>query len=190
VADANTLPPGFCWRFRVRHSPTFTDQVRGHVAVDLQALGGDFVVWRRDGMPAYQLAVVVDDAAEGVTEVIRGDDLIPSTPRQILLQQALGYPTPRYAHLPLVVGVDGRRLAKRHGDTRLAALRQVQVSAEALVGVLAWSLGWLAEPQPMTPHQLLPIFRWDTLTRTPFVLTPDILARIGYPTSMRDHTSP
>src|SRR5207244_8880994 len=102
--------------------------------VDLRRTGGDFVVWKSAGTPAYQLAVVVDDAAQNVTEVIRGDDLVPSTPRQLLLYRALGLTPPRFAHVPLVVGADGRRLAKRHGDTRLASLRERGVQPEKLVG--------------------------------------------------------
>jgi glutamyl/glutaminyl-tRNA synthetase len=82
----------------------------------------DFVVRRNDGAPAYQLAVVVNDAAQGVGEVVRGADLLDSTPRQILLQRLLGLPEPRYAHVPLVLGPDGRRLAKRHGAVTLADL--------------------------------------------------------------------
>src|SRR4029453_7512515 len=92
---------------------------------------GDFVIAKADGTPAYQLAVVVDDASMGVTQVVRGDDLLDSTPRQILLYPALGMAEkiPSYWHLPLVVGTDGRRLAKRHGDTRLMTYRQAGVSA-------------------------------------------------------------
>ncbi len=110
---------------------------------NLRDLGGDFVVWKSADTPAYQLAVVVDDAAQGVTEVIRGDDLVPSTPRQLVLYCALGLTPPKFAHVPLVVGPDGRRLAKRHGDTRLSALRADGVTAVALLGLLAWSCGWL-----------------------------------------------
>src|SRR5436305_563989 len=131
------------------------------------------------GAPAYQLAVVVDDAAQGITEVIRGDDLIPSTPRQLLLYRALGLEPPRFAHVPLVVGPDGRRLAKRHGDTRLSALRQAGVTAEALVGLLAWSCGWLPDPRPITPRELLPAFTLASIPRRPFVLTPELLMAIA-----------
>lgn len=98
----------FCWRFRVHESPSFVDEFRGPVSIDLKTQGGDFVVWKTDGTPAYQLAVVVDDAEAGITHVIRGDDLIPSTPRQLLLYQALGLTPPSFAHVPLVVGPDGR----------------------------------------------------------------------------------
>ncbi len=91
-----------------------------NVATDL----GDFVIAKADGSPAYQLAVVVDDHAMGVTEVLRGDDLLPSAFRQLELYDFFGWTPPRFAHVPLVVGPDGRRLAKRHGDTRLATLRE------------------------------------------------------------------
>ncbi len=173
----------YCWRFRVPESPsTFTDDFLGAVNIDLRSLGGDFVVWKapRQDTPAtsaYQLAVVVDDAAQGVTEVIRGDDLVPSTPRQLLLYEALGLNSPRFAHVPLVVGADGRRLAKRHGDTRLAALRSAGVAAEKLLGLLAWSCGWLDSIQPVTSAELLPRFRLDAIPRSAFVLTPELLRR-------------
>src|SRR5439155_22756857 len=126
------------------------DGFRGPTTLDLQEVGGDFVVWKSVGTPAYQLAVVVDDAAQGVTEVIRGDDLVPSTPRQLLLYEALQLKPPRFAHVPLVVGPDGRRLAKRHGDTRLASLRAAGVAPEWLLGLLAWSCGWLPRSQPIS----------------------------------------
>jgi glutamyl-tRNA synthetase len=173
----------YCWRFRVGASPSFEDLYRGKVEVDLHAAGGDFVVWKtsRPGVPAYQLAVVVDDAAQGVTEVVRGDDLVPSTPRQLLLYEALGLWPPAFAHVPLVVGPDGRRLAKRHGDTRLAALRAAGVRAESLLGLLAWSCGWLEEVKPISARELLHLFRLEAIPPAPFVLTPALLRAIGYP---------
>jgi len=103
---------------------------------------GDFVVWTKRGQPSYQLAVVVDDARQGVNEVVRGDDLIDSAARQILLYRVMGIADriPRYTHLPLVIGEDGKRLAKRHGDTRLDAYRAAGVRAERVIGLLArWS---------------------------------------------------
>jgi glutamyl-tRNA synthetase len=134
--------------------------------------GGDFVVWKSAGTPAYQLAVVVDDAAQGITEVIRGDDLVPSTPRQLQLFHALGLKPPAFAHVPLVVGPDGRRLAKRHGDTRLSTLRQQGVKPEALLGFLAWSCGWLERAIPVKLSDLLPSFRLDSIPHIPFVFDP------------------
>jgi glutamyl-tRNA synthetase len=170
----------FAWRFRVADSPPFDDQFRGPTRIDLRRVGGDFVVWKSAGTPAYQLAVVVDDAEAGVTEVVRGDDLIPSTPRQLLLYRALSFEPPRFAHVPLVVGADGRRLAKRHGDTRLSSLRGAGVRPEALVGLLAWSCGWQVEPDPAAPRDLLPRFRLAAIPKEPFVLTAELLRRIGY----------
>jgi glutamyl-tRNA synthetase len=170
----------YAWRFRVRSSPGFVDGLLGPTEVDLGRVGGDFVVWKSSGTPAYQLAVVVDDAAQGVTEVVRGDDLVPSTPRQLLLYEAFGLPPPRFTHVPLVVGPDGRRLAKRHGDTRLAALRGAGVPPTALVGLLAWSCGWTDNPRPAWPRDLLPLYRLDAIPRRPFVLTPDLLRGIGW----------
>ena len=116
------------FRFRVPAGLfTFEDIVFGSLSEDVSAVVGDFVVKRADGPYAYQLAVVVDDAAEGVTEVVRGADLLDSTGRQIALQRALGVPTPRYAHLPLVLGPDGAKLGKRFGALPLATLSEKQV---------------------------------------------------------------
>jgi glutamyl-tRNA synthetase len=170
----------FAWRFRVKDSPTFADLFAGERHIDLKQSGGDFVIWKSAGTPAYQLAVVVDDAAMSVTEVVRGDDLIPSTPRQLLLYRALGRMPPRFAHVPLVVGEDGRRLAKRHGDTRLSALRAAGVTSEELVGLLAWSCGWQEQIEPVSPRDLLPRFRLNAIPPEPFVLTAALLKRIGY----------
>jgi glutamyl-tRNA synthetase len=170
----------FAWRFRQNENLAFVDLFRGEMRMDPSRLGGDFVVWKSAGTPAYQLAVVVDDAAMGVTEVVRGDDLVPSTPRQLLLYRALGFVPPAFAHIPLVVGEDGRRLAKRHGDTRVGALRSAGVKAEALVGLLAWSCGWIDEARPITPRDLLPRYRLDAIPRQPCVLSPELLERIGY----------
>lgn len=170
AGDADRIEKLYAWRFRVDESPSFVDGFCGEIHLDLKSVGGDFVVWKSAGTPAYQLAVVVDDAEMGITEVIRGNDLIPSTPRQILLYQAMGWNAPRFTHVPLVVGPDGRRLAKRHGDTRLVALREKGVTAPALIGLLAWSCGWLPKPEPITAKELLPMYRLDLLPREPFVL--------------------
>ncbi len=182
VADAARLGPRtFAWRYRVGAEATsFDDGVLGRVEIDLRQAGGDFVVWKSAGTPAYQLAVVADDAAMAVTEVIRGDDLVPSTPRQLLLYRALGWQPPQFTHVPLVVGLDGRRLAKRHGDTRLASLRQHGVRAEDLLGLLAWSCGWMDRIESITTRELLPRFRLATIPRQPSVLTPELLHKIGY----------
>jgi glutamyl-tRNA synthetase len=117
---------------------TWCDAFRGTQCIDARNLG-DFVIAKADRTAAYQLAVVVDDADAGVTQVVRGDDLVDSTPRQMLLYRALGLSEriPTYAHLPLVTGPDGRRLAKRHGDTRLSYYRSLGVQAGRVVALLA-----------------------------------------------------
>ena len=180
AAEADSLTVPYAWRFRVTDSPSFFDRFAGETRIDLMQAGGDFVVWRAAKVPAYQLAVVVDDAAVGITEVVRGDDLISSTPRQLLLYRALGLPAPEFVHVPLVVGEDGRRLAKRHGDTRLSALRANGVSAEWFLGLLAYSCGWLPIVTPISAKELIPFFRLDSIPREPFALTNQLLHEIGY----------
>lgn len=178
VVDAAALGNrAFAWRFRTSICLPFVDGFRGPTQVDPT---GDFVVWKSAGTPAYQLAVVVDDSAMGITEVVRGDDLIPSTPRQLLLYHALGLTPPQFVHVPLVVGPDGRRLAKRHGDTRLTSLRAAGVRAEDLLGLLAWSCGWFPQIRPATAKELIPLFSLAAILPAPFVLTPDLLRSIGY----------
>lgn len=130
------------WRFRVpkEREVVFEDLFRGPERHVPGRDSGDFVVAKKTGEAAYQLAVVVDDAFQGVDLVIRGDDLVPSTPLQLLLYEALGLPTPTFCHVPLVRGPDGRRLAKRHGDTRIAHYRELGVAPERVLGLLAsWS---------------------------------------------------
>lgn len=178
-ADVPTDRP-YCWRFRVHSSPSFVDGYRGLVEIDLKQQGCDFVIWKTDGTPAYQLAVVVDDAEMGITQVVRGDDLIPSTPRQLLLYQALNLKSPSFIHLPLVVGTDGRRLAKRHGDTRLQTLRDAGVKPEMLIGLLAWSCGWINQIEPVAPMELLKSFDVKMIPQAPFVLTNELLSKIGF----------
>ncbi|MEZ4454719.1 MAG: tRNA glutamyl-Q(34) synthetase GluQRS [Nannocystaceae bacterium] len=123
----------------------FVDRVLGPASQDVAAAIGDFVLRRRDGDWAYQLAVVVDDAAMAVSDVVRGADLHASTARQILLQRALGLPTPAYAHVPLITGGDGQKLSKRHGAPDLSALREGGARPEVVVARLAASLG-LVDP--------------------------------------------
>src|SRR5260221_3017599 len=113
----------------------------GTFSTDVSAEAGDFLIARKGGMPAYQLAVVVDDAAQGVTEVVRGDDLLPSTTRQHLLKQALGLPSSAYFHVPLVVDESGRRLAKRADDLSLSEVRARGADPRAVVAWVAESAG-------------------------------------------------
>ena len=126
------------WRYRVADEHVrFVDGFHGPQDQHVLTSVGDFVIARHEDGAGYMLAVVVDDAAMGITEVVRGDDLLSTTHRQILLYQALGLELPQFTHVPLVVSLEGRRLAKRHGDTRIASLRQQGVSSETIVGLLA-----------------------------------------------------
>jgi len=145
------------WRFRADARPAFSDLVRGRYGEDVPA-SGDFVVSRADGVPAYQLAVVVDDAAMRITEVVRGDDLLPSTLKQLLLFEALGLDPPAFAHVPLLLGPDGIRLAKRHGGTAIGELRERGLDPAQVIGRLAHVLGLRPDPGPVTAAALLPGF--------------------------------
>lgn len=162
-------------RFRVpKGIVEFTDGFRGPQRFDVLHQLGDFVIAKTDGTPAYQLAVVVDDAEMGVSDIVRGDDLIDSTPRQILLYRALGREDriPRYCHLPLVVGTDGRRLAKRHGDTRLSFYRQQGVPASRILGLLARWCG-IDVDHPPTASALLGRLNLGTIPAAPMTFTAD-----------------
>ena len=162
----------FAWRFRTTDQALrFNDRVAGPQETNIRRTLGDFVVSKLDGSPAYQLAVVCDDHAMGVTEVLRGDDLLPSTFRQIELYNAFGWSTPTFAHVPLVIGPDGRRLAKRHGDTRLATLRQQGMSAQELIGLLAWSSGLRPTRARVSANELLGDFDLCRVTRAPLVFS-------------------
>jgi glutamyl-tRNA synthetase len=132
LARAIESPGGWHWRFRVPdgREVVFIDENFGPFRAVAGVDFGDFPVWRRDGIPAYELAVVVDDAAMGITEVVRGSDLLLSTCRQILLYEALGFSPPKFFHTPLAVDAQGRRLAKRAGALALRSLRQAGFSAE------------------------------------------------------------
>lgn len=135
----------------------------------------DVVLRRNDGVPAYNLAVVVDDAAQGVTHVLRGDDLLSSTPRQRLLQQLLGLPEPVYAHVPLVLAPDGTRLAKRHGAVTLTDLAARGVSAQVVLARLGASLGLCAGDDTVTVDDLVARFDIGRVPRTPWSLRADEL---------------
>jgi len=174
ILPSERLP---AWRYRALPSPvTFVDGYCGRVTTSVDEVSGDFVLARHPDGAGYMLAVVVDDAAMRITEVIRGDDLLPATPRQLLLYRALGLHAPAFIHVPLVVGTDGRRLAKRHGDTRIAALRERGVSAEKIVGLLAYWCGWASWGEVLTPHALLERFDWGRLSPAPAVFTEKVRA--------------
>ena len=166
-------------RFRVEAEPVrFVDAVEGEIEerVDLEV--GDFVLERRDGVFAYQLAVVVDDLAMEIDEVVRGRDLLDSTARQIQLLRALGGEPPRYAHLPMVLSAAGEKLSTRDGALTLASLREAGVSAERLVGYLAWTLGLQAEPVPRRARELVEGFGWERIRRQDWTLPEDLVGEL------------
>lgn len=133
----------------------FEDLFQGATSFNLTECSGDFVVRRSDGVYAYQLAVVVDDASMDVTSVVRGFDLLTSTPRQIFLQECLGYPTPHYGHVPLILDTSGKRLAKRDKDTDIETLLfEKNVSPQRLLGELAYATGLSSERRSMTLDEL------------------------------------
>ncbi len=172
---SGTRPPA--WRLRVEPGAVcFDDAVRGPCRFEPAVATGDFVVMRADGVAAYQLAVVVDDGAMGITEVVRGDDLLPSTARQLLLYAALGLPAPRFAHVPLVVGEDGERLAKRHRALSLSELREAGVAPGAVVGLLAASCGLAPAGTRCGAEELVEGFDWDRVRPGPAQLPPALLA--------------
>ena len=141
----------------------FEDKVYGQTSQNLFKLCGDFIVQRADEIFAYQLAVVVDDADMGVTEVVRGSDLLSSTPRQLYLQDVLGLSHPTYAHLPLLVAPDGRRLSKRNHDLDLGVLRSQGKTPEEILGFLAYCVGLTKENEPLSAVQIANRFSWETL---------------------------
>lgn len=141
-------------RFRMPEPPpAFVDGIHG--VADVSEWGGDFVIRRADGLWAYQLAVVVDDAAMAIREVVRGDDLLPSTPRQLALYAALGLAAPDFLHVPLVLGADGERLSKRHCASAVADRRDRGEAPESVVGSLAASLRLIDRAEPVTPRDLM-----------------------------------
>ncbi|MDD5953572.1 MAG: tRNA glutamyl-Q(34) synthetase GluQRS [Firmicutes bacterium] len=140
----------------------FTDLVQGDYSLNLATACGDMVVRRADGVYVYQLAVTVDDAEAGVTEVVRGMDLLSSAPRQMYLQETLGFPHPVYGHVPMLLSPDGRRLSKRDRDLDLGVLRQRMTPAE-LIGALAFAAGLLEKNIPISAAELASIFRWEQL---------------------------
>lgn len=149
------------WRLRVPDEEyIFQDLLQGEYRENLERDCGDFILRRSDGVYAYQLAVVVDDALMGVNQVVRGQDLLDSTPRQNYIQNLLGYPHPQYGHVPLLLAGDGRRLAKRDRDQELGQLQQ-RYTAPELVGKLAHLAGLLDRPEAVTPRELVSLFSWD-----------------------------
>ena len=149
------------WRLIVPDEEiAFHDGLQGEYRENLARECGDFIIRRSDGVYAYQLAVVTDDAEAGVTQIVRGRDLLSSTPRQIYLQRLLGLPTPEYYHVPLLVAPDGRRLSKREHDLDMGALRE-RYTPEALLGCLAQLSGLRPTAEPVTAGELAAVFSWN-----------------------------
>lgn len=144
---------------------SFIDRLQGAYRENLARDCGDFILRRSDGVHAYQLAVVVDDGLAGVTQVVRGRDLLPSTPRQLWLQEVLGFPHPDYAHVPLLLSGDGRRLSKRDKDLDLGAIRASHQAPESVVGRLAFWAGLIDRPEAISARELVNGFSWDRVRR-------------------------
>ncbi len=168
---------GSALRFILREETVaFTDRVQGLVET---AVAGNFVLQRRDGLYAYQLAVVVDDWAMQVDEVVRGADLLPSTPRQLQLIDALGAPRPAHAHVPMVLDAEGVRLSKRHQSLTLRSLREAGVRPQQLVGMMACSLGLLDSPEALAARDLVAGFSWQRVGRQDWRLPADFPERVA-----------
>ena len=176
LSDGTYVYPGTCrnltdppagrkpaWRVMVPDKVwSFRDLVQGDYSLNLATDCGDMVVRRADGVYVYQLAVTVDDGEAGVTEVVRGMDLLSSAPRQMYLQELLGFDHPTYAHVPMLLAPDGRRLSKRDMDLDLGVLRQ-RLTPEALIGNLAFAAGLIGRNEPISARELAEIFSWDKL---------------------------
>ena len=147
------------------------DKIQGHYACNLATDCGDMVVRRADGVYVYQLAVTVDDGEAGVTEVVRGMDLLSSAPRQMYLQELFGFSHPVYAHVPMLLAPDGRRLSKRDRDLDLGVLRQ-RLTPETLVGILAHAAGLIDRETPISAKELAKEFAWEKLQGESIFLDP------------------
>jgi len=168
--EAQNRKPAF--RLRVRDAAVeFTDEAYGLQRQVLQQSCGDFVIRRSDGVFAYQLAVVVDDAAMSIDRILRGADLLDSTPRQIYLWRWLGLQPPAFLHVPLLVGSDGDRLSKRQGSLTIKALRDTGTPAEKIIGRLAAWAGLIDRFEPLRARELIPLFTVGRLPRDPVVVT-------------------
>ncbi len=158
------------WRLKVPDRTWLVqDLLQGEYEENLARDCGDFILCRADGAFVYQLAVTVDDAESGVTQVVRGVDLLSSSPRQMYLQELLGFPHPEYAHIPLLVAPDGRRLSKRDRDMDLGYLRS-RFSPQQLLGILAQAAGLILHAEPVTAQELIGEFSWEKLGKDPICL--------------------
>lgn len=172
VTGESRLP---AWRFKTPSGKnSFVDGFHGLREADVSRIAGDFVIARHPDGAGYQLAVTVDDALMGINEVVRGDDLLACTHWQLHLYEALGYVPPRFIHVPLVVGPDGKRLAKRHGDTRIDNILDCGISPGKIVGLLAWWCGWAEFGEELLPEDLIPRFDLRMISSGPVVVDADI----------------
>ena len=163
--DLKEPPPGRkpAWRVKVPEGVwTVNDLAQGTFTQDLTTDCGDFVVRRADGVYVYQLAVTVDDGEAGVTEVVRGLDLLGSAPRQMYLQKLFGFPHPEYGHVPMLLAPDGRRLSKRDQDLDLGQL-QKYTTAENVLGILAHAAGIIDRAEPVSAAELAKEFSWEKI---------------------------
>ena len=159
------------WRVKVPDKIwTVEDLMQGTYRENLLTDCGDFVVRRADGVYVYQLAVTVDDGEAGVTEVVRGNDLLSSAPRQMYLQELFGFPHPTYGHVPMLLSVDGRRLSKRDKDLDLGVLRQ-KMKPEELLGILAQACGLIEKKEAVSARELATVFSWDKIKKEDIYLT-------------------
>ena len=185
LSDGTYVYPGTCrdrtdvpagrlpsWRVRVPDRVwQLEDLVQGHYQLNLATECGDMVMRRADGVYVYQLAVTVDDGEAGVTEVVRGMDLLSSAPRQMYLQELFGFAHPVYAHVPMLLAPDGRRLSKRDRDLDLGQLR-LHISPEQLIGTLAFSCGLTDRKEPLSARELASVFSWEKLRKDDIYLSP------------------
>ncbi len=167
--EAHDRPPA--WRLMVPDRQwQFTDLLQGPYSQNLATDCGDFALRRADGVFLYQLAVTVDDGLAGVTQVVRGSDLISSAPRQMYLQELLGFPHPQYGHVPMLLSADGRRLSKRDRDMDLGYIRQ-NMSAPQLFGKLSYAAGLIDRPEPVSAQELAEVFSWSRVRKEDIRLT-------------------
>ncbi|MFT7671483.1 MAG: glutamyl-tRNA synthetase [Planctomycetota bacterium] len=159
---------------------SITDQLSGNLTQDVRLEVGDFPLTSRDGQIAYQLSVVLDDARQGITEVLRGDDLLSSTPRQVLLQNIFGFPTPTWIHVPLVLDAQGERLAKRHDALSIAAVRSAGISPEAFATWVAQSAG-MASAGLQAASEWTKFYNLASLPLAPIRLPPEPLSGLQNP---------
>ncbi|MEG2851094.1 MAG: glutamate--tRNA ligase family protein, partial [Raoultibacter sp.] len=151
----------------------FTDGLQGNYCQNLEARCGDFIVQRADGAFAYQLAVVIDDAEQGVSSVVRGADLLCSTPQQLYLQDLLGFDHPHYHHIPLLVNAAGQRLSKRDQAASIDEVRTRLKTPEAIIGFIAGTTGLAPTTQPITPTQLLEVGTFSALRGKQTIVWPE-----------------